>query len=988
MPRSGWLAIGVVGGALAIDQARGAPGLVLLLALVGGLVASWAPARVRRIGLAAAIGLAAICLRMAIAPGEAMSSGAPTGDGPWRLVVETVGTPRKGDQTAILRGPWSDGAAFRLAATLPRYPPVEPGDVVDVTGRTRPRPDSAFGAYLERQGAWGTLDADGLAIVGRLDGPATALEHWRRVAGDALTIGLPEPEAGLAAGILIGLRDRVDRAVAADFTTAGVSHVVAISGWNIAIVAAAIAALAGRLGRRRRAVITVVAIATYIAAAGASPSVLRAGAMAGIVLLARESGRAGHAASALGWAAALLVLAVPTMVTDAGFQLSTLATAGLIAWATPLTAWLDRLGRGRLPAWLAESLGVSLAAQAATLPIVLLAFGRLAVIAPLVNLLVVPLVAPAMAAGVVALAAGLAVSAGAPGALATIASAPAWVALRLMIAIVEATARLPFAAVTLEPAMAVFAASLATAGIATVAVRRRHRPRTGTGTALVSPGPAPGAALAGGTAGGPAAIASARKPRTMGSSSAWQRAATIALVTSLAVTGAVVVVRPPPGARITVLDVGQGDAILVEGGRGGRLLVDGGPDPERLLVVLDRHLPPWDRRIDAVILSHPHEDHVAGLALLLDRYRVGRVFEPGMRGPGPGYAAWAARLSRPGAPIRLGLATGDRLAVDDVAMRVLWPDRGTVPAEPPDTGTGINNVSIVLLGEVGGRRFLLTGDIEQGVDPVVLARGLRRVDVLKVAHHGSRTATTQAFVDATRPAIAVASAGTGNPYGHPTKATLDRLRASGARVYRTDRDGSVTIGFDAAGFSVRTEARSAAGAVTPTTRAVAAVIPPVPSLARTFVCAVPVRDGGGGRGPSPERDTDAGEPDAPGPAARALAAAGPTRRLADPRRPDDRLGYHRPDDDPCVSRGDRDAVLPDSPGLRARARLRASRRRSLRDGRDDRAVAVRVGRRRPARGPPRGALRHGARRGTRHAARALGRARRADGGSGDHGDPR
>ena len=96
---------------------------------------------------------------------------------------------------------------------------------------------------------------------------------------------------------------------------------------------------------------------------------------------------------------------------------------------------------------------------------------------------------------------------------------------------------------------------------------------------------------------------------------------------------------------MTILDVGQGDGILVEGSRGGRLLVDGGPDPDRLLVALDAHIPPWDRRIDTLILTHPHEDHVAGLALLLDRYHVGRVFEPGMIGPGPGYAAWVARLA-------------------------------------------------------------------------------------------------------------------------------------------------------------------------------------------------------------------------------------------------------------------------------------------------------------------------------------------------------
>ena len=177
-----------------------------------------------------------------------------------------------------------------------------------------------------------------------------------------------------------------------------------------------------------------------------------------------------------------------------------------------------------------------------------------------------------------------------------------------------------------------------------------------------------------------------------------------------------------------------------------------------------------------------------------------------MRGPGPGYAAWLrdARRDRVRRS-RLGLAAGDRLTVDEIDLRVLWPIRGQVPVEPPDGGTGINNVSVVLLGQVGTRRFLLMGDVEEGIDPSLLAEGLPHVDLLKVAHHGSRTATTEAFVEAVRPQVAVASAGAGNPYGHPAKATLDRLAASGARVLRTDRDGTVVVGFEAGQMTVRTE---------------------------------------------------------------------------------------------------------------------------------------------------------------------------------------
>ena len=573
--------------------------------------------------------------------------------------------------------------------------------------------------------------------------PAAALEAVRRNAAAALARVLPEPEAGLAAGILIGLRERVDRELAADFTTAGVSHVVAISGWNIAIVAAAVAALGGSLGRRRRSVLTMLAIVAYVCFSGASPSVVRAAAMAGVVLLARESGRAGRAAAALGWAVVLLLLADPSLIADAGFQLSSLATAGLIAWATPLGERIGRFGGGRVPNWLAESLGVSLAAQAATLPVVLATFGRLALISPAANLCIVPVVPVAMAAGGVALGAGILAEVGAPEAVAAILAFPGWVALTIMVAIARIAADVPYASATLDPPSNVVAALGSVGAVAAVEWRRR-RPRRPT---RHQPSPDP-------------TTVPGRKPAAHARPARWARLtrlALIALASSIVLAAAVVVERPSGHPTVTVLDVGQGDAILVEGSRGGRLLIDGGPDPDRLLVELDRRIPPWDRRLDAVVLSHPHEDHVAGLAMLLQRYRVGRTFEPGMLGPGPGYAAWAAELAGRPTPGSL-LAAGDRLSVDDIALEVLWPMPGSVPREPPDTGTGINNVSIVLLGSVAGHRFLLTGDVEEEVDPELLAR-LGHVDLLKIAHHGSRTASTDAFIDAVDPTVAVASAG-------------------------------------------------------------------------------------------------------------------------------------------------------------------------------------------------------------------------------------
>ncbi len=452
MGRSIRLALGAIAAAMAAGQVSTSQlGAIVALALAAILVLGEVDPRSRaRSFLPVAIGAAAIALRLALIPaGPPPLEIPPSGDGPWTLLVETVGSPREGTQTATLVTLPGETPVFRVATTMPRYPIAIPGDHVVVTGAIRERPESPYGHYLERIGAVGTLTSRTLDIEPAPADPGRRLEELRRGAADVLTRVLPEPEAGLAAGILIGLRDRVDRDLAAAFTTAGVSHVVAISGWNIAIVAAAIASVTGRLGRRRRSVVTIVAIVAYVAFAGGSASVVRAAIMAGVVLLARESGRAGRAAAALGWAATLMLIADPKLVGDAGFQLSSLATAGLIAWATPLTGWIDRLGRGRVPRWLAESLGVSLAAQAATLPIILVSFGRLAILSPVVNLMVVPLIPPAMAAGIIALAGGALTLVGLPSFVGALLAAPGWVILRIVVSIVQATAALPFASVTL-----------------------------------------------------------------------------------------------------------------------------------------------------------------------------------------------------------------------------------------------------------------------------------------------------------------------------------------------------------------------------------------------------------------------------------------------------------------------------------------------------------------------------------------------------------
>jgi competence protein ComEC len=892
--RAGWFAAGAAAAAVAGAPFGWSSVAIGCLAVLAGAIALGAARASAAPAVAAfAIGGGLIAGRIALGSlAPVAPAPPPIGGGPWEARVISVGAPKDGVQMATLS--LSAPGEPRVAATLPRYPTVEPGRRVEVAGSLRPPPENDYGDWLRQTGVTATLRASRLVLrPGPLE-PGTALEMVRRGSGHALALALPEPSAGLAAGILIGLRDEVDRGLAAAFTTAGVSHIVAISGWNIAIVAASVAALLRRSRRRARSVAIILAVVAYTAFAGASPSVVRAAAMAGVVLMARESGRAGRAASALGLASGLLLTGDPGLVGDAGFQLSVLATAGLLAWATPLRDRLERVTRGRAPAWLLETLALSLAAQLATLPVVLAVFGRLSLVAPLANLIVAPLVPPAMALGGIALVGGWATMLGAPAAVATLLGLPGWAVLTLLIALVEASAAVPWASLELGPPwdrLGALAAALVALALAPGLIGSARRVGRGLGMLRGVPaGPALPRSGARGMSG------SDRPKEDPSRSTRRQRdghprlARVVALVLAAAVAGIGIAAthRPDGRIRVTVLDVGQGDAILVEGDRGGRLLVDGGPDPDRLLVALDGRLPPWDRRLDLVVLTHPHEDHVGGLPLLLERYRVERLLEPGMRGSGPAYAAWADRLSEQGTPSGR-LATGDRLTLDSIRLIVLWPDRGTVPAEPAGEGRDINGVSIVLLGIAGSGRFLLTGDIEDDVDPQLVERGLPRIDVLKIAHHGSRTASSQAFIDAVRPAIAIASVGADNPYGHPAPSTLERFAVAGARVLRTDLDGAVQASFDGRTWSIGVERPWDAA---PSSRTPGAAVGSIAGLGR-----VAITSGLAGRSP-------------------AMAP----RISASPS-----LGYHRADDDPRSNLGRIAPALAPATGL-APAPLAGGRR--------------------------------------------------------------
>jgi competence protein ComEC len=739
-----------------------------------------------------ALAAGALVIGMRVAIGALLApptSATPVGDEPsartHTATVVSVGTPDGGQQRAVvaLQPP---EPAVTVYAWLPRYPQIVPQDVITFDGRLQAPPEEGdFADYLARSGIEYTSKSRSLTLVGSDGSPLAALEGVRRAANDLIDRVLPEPQAGLATAMAIGLRDVVARDVSDDFRTSGLSHVVAISGWHIAMLGAVVAALLGGLPRRPRSVLVVLAIAAYAVLAGAAPSILRAALMATAVIVARESGRRGQAKAALALTCLALLVLDPATIGDVGFQLSAVATAGLLAWATPLHEWLVKHLPNATPGWLVEALGVSLAAQAATLPLILLEFGRLSVVAPLANLLIAPLVAPAMLMTAICLAAGATLALGVPALVVAPVSLVSALLVGAMIWIAHVCASLPLALVDLPPPLNLAGAAVSASTIAAFVIRSKRR--------RVTPDE-------------PRTATNSDRPRLgLRRSHIVALAAAIALVLLLAV---VALARPDGRLHVTMLDIGQGDSILLEGPSGGRMLIDTGPDPDLELKRLDERIPAWDRRIDVVVLTHPHEDHVAGLALLLERYSVGTVVESGMVGRGPGDAAYRRVLAEQGRQT-VTVAAGDTLSLDGIPLDVDWPLPGTVPSRASDDGKQVNDESVVLELHYGTRTMLFTGDMEEEIDPQLLARGLTDrlhppIDVLKVAHHGSGTATTNALLDALQPRIALISVGAKNNYGHPAPSTLERLSDHGAEIYRTDLDGSIEITADGSDLAVAT----------------------------------------------------------------------------------------------------------------------------------------------------------------------------------------
>jgi competence protein ComEC len=597
-----------------------------------------------------------------------------------------------------------------------------------------------YPAHLRREG----ILLVGHARADRVTALTPDVPPWRvavkRWAVAAIGARLPPTSAALLAGLLLGERSTLAPASDESFRRAGVYHILAVSGFNVALLAGAVFGGLVMCGvpRRGAAGAAAGALVAFALVVGAQPSVLRATVMGLLLLAALLLDRESQLPNALALAVLALLLWRPGDLWEPGFQLSFAATAGIVYLGPSVTAWLTAHGA---PAWLATAAAVSLGAQAAVTPLMLVHFNQLSLVGVVANLIVVPLAAVATTLGMLALLVELVSST-----LTALLFEALWLVLVGLRAVVAVAAALPAAMVHLPApspvtAVAWYAALLLAPGMA---LSRRVRAVVGVLAVVV--------------------VGLSIWP--------WLRPTETML-------------------RVTFLDVGQGDATLIELPEGPRLLVDGGPGGARRFDVGERVLAPflWNRPLvglDTVALSHWDADHAGGLAAVLTRFHVGELWESGRPPTGP--PETLAALVRSRVP-RRALTAGQRLWLGRALITVLGPG-----PDPPQTP---NDQSLVLRVDWRGVSLLLAGDLGPRGEAQLLERaGPVRTLALKVAHHGSRFSSTAPFLERARPRVAVISVGARNPFRHPSAEARGRLEAAGARVYRTDRDGAVILETD------------------------------------------------------------------------------------------------------------------------------------------------------------------------------------------------
>jgi competence protein ComEC len=588
--------------------------------------------------------------------------------------------------------------------------------------------------YLRRRGIHVVARGRGWTLVGRRGGLGGIADRIHRELARSIAPGLAGERRAVLNGLVLGDDEGLSQDLRDDFRASGLYHLLAVSGSNVAFVAGGVLLVAWLAGISRLVAElgALTAIVAYVLAVGWQPSVVRAGVAGGLASLAWLASRPRDRWYFLLLGAAVLMAWSPYSLLDPGFQLSFVAVAAIFVAVPKLERTLEGYP---VPRGLADVVAVSGACGLATAPILLLQFGSVPTYSILSNALAAPAVAPSF--GLAMLTAVL------DHVLPSAALGAAWVN-GWLAAYVAACARLVSALPGAQVSSRLVLGALVGLALFVFAYTRLAAWRR------------PGLFLLAGTA--------------------------VLLLAGWQLHAA----KPPPppsGFRLTVLDVGQGDGILLQVPEGA-VLVDEGP-PEAEVDDQLRHL--GVRRLALMVLTHPQRDHIGGAADVIRHLRVDGILDPELPYPSPFEDDARSEAARRSVPVTTARA-GEVFALGKLRLRILWPDGPGPPGDDP------NNHATIVLASYGKVDALLTADAES---PVTLPLNPPPVEIMKVAHHGSADDGLATLLERTRPAVAIISCGRNNDYGHPAPSTIRTLEeARKVKVFRTDLDGRVVVESD------------------------------------------------------------------------------------------------------------------------------------------------------------------------------------------------
>ncbi len=655
--------------------------------------------------------------------------------------------------------------------TVPRYPAYHYGDGLLVKGKmeTPPRLDNFnYREYLARQEIYSLMRYPKVEILETGQGakPLAWIYSLRDRLSQTLAQVLPEPQASLAQGIILGIRTNIPASLQDDFVRTGTAHLLAISGINLTIVAGILVSLGTWAFGRRRYIYIWVALSIiwlYTLLTGWHPPALRAAIMVSLFLTADFLGRQRSGIIGLFLAAAIMVGVSPQILWDASFQMSFVAMAGLIFICPPLqsvgrkavTATVGEEGAlPRMANVLADSFSVSLGAVLAVWPLTAYYFGIISWVGPLATFLALPVLPAIIVTGVLAGVLGLLLIP-----LGQAISWLTWLFLSYTMVIVKAFALIPQSAMRIaSPEVSLLMIYYAVLALVLWGNSQKQKLAEMLKTAdFINRLPVKWVVPALGV------IATL----------VWLAAATM----------------PDDRLQVSFLNVGQGDAILIQRGSQ-QILVDGGPSPQAIGLELGKKMPFWDRTIDLIVLTHPEADHLTGLVEVLKRYRVKQVLYPDLEYESELNNEWLSLIeSKDIDPVRAQAGQGIKFG-PEIAIEVLNPPIASLT----DNTSDINDSSVVLRLTMGRVSFLLTADIGRSTElELVTHRAPLNSTVLKVAHHGSDTSTSPEFLAVANPQLAAISVGRGNAFGHPNQEVMGRLeqRLGLENIYRTDEHGTI-----------------------------------------------------------------------------------------------------------------------------------------------------------------------------------------------------